>query len=91
MREELAALMHEMWSGWMEHVFQQCTQERIEGKGSEIVIPEHYAKRWSRQIDTTYDDLTKEEKDSDRKEADKVLALLKDCFAASGRIGDVNE
>lgn len=35
--------------------------------------------RWKRQMVTPYEGLTEKEKDSDRAEADKVLALLKGC------------
>jgi hypothetical protein len=33
--------------------------------------------KWKKQIDTPYDNLTEEEKQSDRKWADKVLEIIK--------------
>ncbi len=85
MREEIATLMHDMWSGRMKYLFAKCKQQ---GPGmlspGGAVIPPWAVKRWKRQMNTSYADLSEEEKDSDRQEADKVLTLLKEHFAASG-------
>ena len=69
-REELAAYAHEAWAGWMKHLFSKC---RIE-KG-ERVIPEWAVDRWMRQMSTDYADLPEKEKESDRKEADRMLKI----------------
>ncbi len=83
MREKLAELMHEIWARWMEHVFRQSVAQ-----GEAMLIPVWAVERWARQMVTPYDELSEKEKDSDREVADKVLALINECFAASGRIED---
>jgi hypothetical protein len=75
MREKLAALCHEQWSGWMKYLFSKC--EKTTGEVEGMIIPEWAVKRWMRQMNTPYLQLSIEEKESDRKEADKFLEL---CF-----------
>jgi hypothetical protein len=41
-------------------------------------IPGNLVDRWNRQMRTEYIDLSEKEKESDRKEADKFLALLRE-------------
>ena len=61
--EALAAQEHERWSGW----------EKYRGsKGSNAVN----LNRWKRQRETSYADLSEREKESDRVEARKTIALL---------------
>ena len=72
MREKLAKLAHDQWSGWMEYMFEECE----ETEGGQLIIPKWAVDRWDRQLTTDYEDLSTKEKDSDRAEADKVLA----CF-----------
>lgn len=75
MREELAALMHEIWGKWWHYVFQQSAWDK-ESDG--MLIPGHLVERWNRQMTTLYDALSEKEKDSDRKGANKVLALMRE-------------
>lgn len=70
-REQLAALAHEQWSGWMHYLF---SKSAFNDDGS-FTIPPASVDRWKRQMDTPYHDLPESEKDSDRVEADKVMAL----------------
>lgn len=70
--ERLAALEHDQWSGWMKYMFSKCTEE--DGK---TIIPAELVERWKRQMETPYDELPEEEKESDRVEARKVLAIVK--------------
>jgi len=71
MREKIADLCHRQWSGWMAHLFRKSA---INPDGT-ATIPEWAVKRWQRQIVTDYKDLSEEEKNSDREEADKFIAL----------------
>ena len=73
-REVLAELCHEQWSGWMEYVFDE-TRGALLPTPAWVVGTESY-QRWRRQMKTSYDDLSEREKDSDRIEADKFLALF---------------
>ena len=75
MREKLAALCHEQWSDWMKHLFSKC-HAHVYNK-EEVVIPRWAIDRWKRQMNTPYKDLSEEEKESDRREADKFLEILR--------------
>ena len=74
LREELADLAHQQWSGWMIYLFGKTLALGTDGSR---VIPADLAERWKRQLSTRYQDLTDEEKDSDRKEADRLIRLLR--------------
>ena len=77
LREQLAALAHEQWTGWMRYLFSKLYVLPNLG-----VDPQGYrmrqieADRWLRQMQTPYAELREDEKESDRKEADRVLAIL---------------
>lgn len=72
LREQLAALAHEQWCGWMAYLFKQGTTN---SDGSFTIRP-WAVERWVRQMGIPYVDLPEEEKQSDRAEADKMLALF---------------
>lgn len=78
--EALAAYAHEAWAGWMRYLFSKMEQEYITTPyGKEIpglVMPEWAVERWQRQMKTPYADLPETEKESDRDEARKILAVL---------------
>lgn len=67
-REALAALAHEQWSAWMRYQFRR---QLVGG-----VMTRDDSTRWRRQMTTPYAELPESEKESDRKEADRVLALV---------------
>lgn len=71
--EELAALEHTSWSGWMEYLFEKS---ELNTDGT-VTIPAWAVERWKRQVDTPYSELTDQEKESDRDEARKVLDIIK--------------
>ena len=73
LREALAAYAHESWSGWMRYMFSRCHHL---DKGSTVIIPFSLVLQWRRQMHTAYADLPEEEKESDRAEADKILATV---------------
>lgn len=72
-RELLAEYAHEAWSGWMKYLFEKCEL----GAGGSVVMPDWAVKRWARQANTKYADLSPEEKESDRTEADRMLAIVR--------------
>jgi hypothetical protein len=72
-REQLAAYAHEAWSGWIRYQF---TKGVINDDGS-WTMPPWAVERWTRQVNTSYADLLEAEKESDRAEADKMLAIMK--------------
>lgn len=70
--ELFADLEHDSWSRWMIYLF---SKSRLCEDGS-MVIPPDLVRRWKRQSSTQYDDLTEREKESDRIESRKFLAVL---------------
>lgn len=72
MREALADVSHDIWSHWMRWQFSVCTRN---ADGS-LTIPAEKVERWTRQMNTTYADLSEAEKESDREQADKILAVI---------------
>jgi len=72
LREEVAAVQHEIWSHWMKYMLSVG-----EYKDDETwVMPKEKLKRWKRQMNTSYADLTDGGRESDRHQADKVLLKL---------------
>jgi hypothetical protein len=55
----------------------------MRGDGS-IVLPADLVARWERQIATRYDELSEEEKQSDREQVMKYLPLIFPTFAPQG-------
>ncbi len=74
MREQLAQLAHSQWSGWMEYLFSKGT---FNDDGT-WTMPAWAVERWKRQMTTEYADLSEPEKESDRTEADKFLAVIEE-------------
>jgi hypothetical protein len=79
-REQLADYAHGAWSGWMEYLFSKCRPDYyvddIHTPNGDLVIPQWAVERWRRQAATPYADLPESEKESDRAEADKMLAIV---------------
>ncbi len=61
-REKLAAFMHDTWSDWFVYQFNNSTVENIQ--------------RWQIQSNLPYLSLTEEDKDKDRKFADKIISII---------------
>ena len=72
LREALADNAHMSWSGWMLHLFGKS----VPNEDGTVTIPREEVDRWVRQMRLPYDQLTEREKDSDRREADKILKVL---------------
>jgi hypothetical protein len=72
LREDLANLAHEQWSGWMEYLFEKSTKNT----DGTVTIPAWAVERWERQAKTSYGELSEQEQDSDRSEADKFLKII---------------
>lgn len=62
LREELADLEHQQWAHWTRYMLNNLTPENTE--------------RWLRQVNTPYINLSEQEKESDRRWADKVLKII---------------
>ena len=73
LREALAEYAHAAWSGWMKYMFSKCS-DKVTSAGT--LIPHSLVERWKMQMNTPYSELSAGEKDSDRDEADKMLAIV---------------
>jgi len=81
--EQLAAIEHERWAGWMRYLFENCFEHRLTdaGTGKEfstggLCIRKSLVDHWQRQIDTPYADLSEAEKESDREQVERYIHLL---------------
>lgn len=72
LRERLAELAHSQWSGWMKYLF---SKGEFNEDGT-WTMPAWAVKRWTTQMNTPYAQLSDDEKESDRKEADKFLDVF---------------
>jgi len=77
-REKVAALCHQQWSGWMEYLLEKSYWNH----DGTVIIPFPLGVRWRNQANAPYTDLSEEEKDSDRAEADKFIALFEEELEA---------
>lgn len=79
-REQLAAYAHEAWAGWMRYMFSKGEFRTVNddiGLPVKVwIMPPLAADRWTRQMSTPYADLPESEKESDRAEADKMIAIM---------------
>ena len=73
--ESLASIQHDIWSHWMCWMFGQGCQNIADGTWT---MPKEKVDRWMRQMRTKYAELSEGEKESDRKEAEKVLSVFID-------------
>ena len=76
--EDLADYAHCAWSGWMEHLFKQCTHN----PDGTVTIPKWAVLRWKRQLNTDYVNLFPSEKESDRTQAQRILGIFGDNNAS---------
>ncbi len=70
LRDKLAEVQHAIWAHWMNHLFGVSTRN---DDGSYTISAEK-AEQWIRQMNTPYTELPDNQKESDREQADKVLA-----------------
>lgn len=71
-KERFAELCHKQWSGWMEYLFSKS----VNNDDGTVLIPSWAVERWKRQMNTDYSDLSEDEKESDRREAEKIINLM---------------
>lgn len=74
LREKFADLAHQQLSGWMWYLFSEGRGKR--NRDGSWTIEGEFVEHWQRQMHTPFERLSQEEQDSDRKEADKFLALI---------------
>lgn len=74
--EPLADYAHEAWSGWMKYLFKLST---LNDDGS-VSIPKELVDRWTFQVNTKYGDLPENMKPTDRKEANRMLIIIRQAL-----------
>lgn len=74
-RERLAAYAHEAWVRWMEYLLGKC--QPTGGDGS-VAIPAAYMTNLERLMAVPYWDMPESSKESDRREADRMLAIMEE-------------
>jgi hypothetical protein len=72
LKEGLAEYAHNQWSGWMEYLFEKSTKN----EDGTVTIPKLAVERWERQVKTPYIELSEQEKESDRKEAEGMINII---------------
>lgn len=72
LRERRADEEHARWARWHRYLVSRCTAN----PDGSLTIPAWAVERWGRQADTPYAQLSEREKDSDRSEADRTLAIF---------------
>ena len=80
LREALADVSHEIWAHWMRYQFSQMVGV-VNHEGAWLAMRATQEMRWKRQANTSYADLSESEKQSDRDQADKILAVF-DAYEA---------
>jgi hypothetical protein len=86
-REQLAAIEHERWADWQKWMHSVC--EPLVGTLDDeaLIIPGDLVKRWNRQIATSYEKLSEQEKKSDREQVDRYWPLIERLLDAQYNAG----
>ena len=71
--EKLASYAHKAWSGWLQYMFSKSTKN----EDGSVTIPASLVERWTRQMNTPYEQLPESEKLSDKAEANDILEIIK--------------
>lgn len=74
--ETLANIEHARWAKWQRYLHSKAVKQ-LDGS---LVIPAELVERWERQIETPYQSLTEDEKESDREQVREYLTVIKDAF-----------
>lgn len=70
--DALATVEHERWAHWQRYMHGKGTRL---GDGS-LLLPADLVSRWERQIATRFEDLTADEKESDRDQVREYLPVI---------------
>lgn len=76
-KEMLASIEHERWSHWQLYMHSQG----VRNADGSLVFPADLVERWERQAATIYDDLSPQEKESDREQVDRYLPVIAELFS----------
>jgi len=76
LHEKLAEIEHDRWSSWQNYVHSVCKKN----EDGTLTIPKWAVDGWTRQINTSYNNLTESEKESDREQVDRYWNLISDSY-----------
>ncbi len=77
--EKLAEIEHERWADWQRYLHSRLIKHHIQLNGSNYyLLSADLKNNWERQIETEYDNLSEQEKDSDREQVLRYWDLIKD-------------
>ena len=74
MIELLADFEYDRWSRWQKYLFSKC----IVNSDGTLTMPKELVDRWTRQMNTNYKNLPEEEKNSDRREARRIIECIRE-------------
>ena len=87
MREKLAELAHKQWSGWVKSLFEKCEEEELQSstgsglyKTGKYILSKEIVSRYNKLMCTKYSDLSENEKEKDRAQADKVIDIMNGVY-----------
>jgi hypothetical protein len=72
LQDQLATAEHERWAHWQSYMHDHG-QRHPDGS---LTLPAHLVAQWDGQIKRPFDELTEQEKDSDREQVDRYLPLI---------------
>ena len=75
--EVLASIEHERWSHWQKYMHGQG----IKQPDGSLLMPANLVKRWERQLESDYQSLPEDEKESDREQVRKYLPVIADALS----------
>jgi hypothetical protein len=76
--ERLAAIKHERWSHWQRYLHSKGVRQ----PDGSLLLPADLVARWEKQSETKYTELSEQEKESDRDQVRRYLALIASALAA---------
>jgi len=76
--EQLAAIEHERWSHWQRYLHSKGVRQ----PDGSLLLPADLVARWEKQSETKYAELSEQEKESDRDQVRRYLALIASALAA---------
>lgn len=74
--DRLASIEHERWAHWQQYLHDKC----VPREDGSLVIPAGLVDRWSKQIATSYVDLSEEERESDREQVRRYLPIIMEAL-----------
>lgn len=83
--EKVADKVHDVWAKWMKYQFSKCHRVIVNNgeppinlfnETGDLLIPKELVDRWTRQMNTPYEELLESEKKSDRELAIEYINLL---------------